>query len=212
MSIQSQLERIKSAVESAFTACNAKNATMPEQQIVENLSSCIESISNGITPAGTLDITANGEHDVASYAKVLANISGLTHYECGQLVLSSDNYGTQTSYETSNLKIELGFVPKIFIFYQNNYTDGFTTGVQDSSCSVMISSFSCFDGVTTDENYAWTAGPHFSGFITKNGVATISRGNTGFKLNVGDKNEVWWYMELSSYKIRAGTWWWEAFG
>ena len=44
MSIQSQINRIKTAVESAYTKLKSKGATLPTVQTVENLANCADTI------------------------------------------------------------------------------------------------------------------------------------------------------------------------
>ena len=43
-----QIERLRSAISDAYTACNEKGATMPSSEIIENLGNCIRSIQGGV--------------------------------------------------------------------------------------------------------------------------------------------------------------------
>lgn len=56
MSIQSQIDRIKTAVESAYAKLKSKGATLPTVQTVENLAECADTIF----PAFYSYVTANG--------------------------------------------------------------------------------------------------------------------------------------------------------
>lgn len=68
MSIASEISRISGNVADAYTAANAKGATMPVSQNSDNLATTISTIPSGTTPTGTKNITTNGTHDVAGYA------------------------------------------------------------------------------------------------------------------------------------------------
>ena len=68
MSIASEISRISGNVADAYTAANAKGATMPMSQNSDNLASTIATIQTGVTPTGTKNITANGVYDVTDFA------------------------------------------------------------------------------------------------------------------------------------------------
>lgn len=58
MSIASEITRIKNAVASAYTSCNAKGATMPAVQNVANLAPTIDTITGGGGATATVVVTA----------------------------------------------------------------------------------------------------------------------------------------------------------
>lgn len=226
MSIQFQLNRLQTAISSAFTACDEKNATMPTQQIIENLSECIDSIPQGISPTGNIEITTNGEYDIANYELADVNVSNLTKYTSGNITISSDIAAAQTSYDTSKLKITVGFAPKIFIFRPGNYSLGRTLGKYSTSYHMITSSVNVYEGLIENAALESGMGTRFSSFITKltassswgsttvsiSGAETsLSLSNTGFYLNPSNSNEVYWYITSAEYAIRAGTWFWEAY-
>lgn len=68
MSIASEITRISGNVADAYTAANAKGATMPITQNSDNLATTIATIPTGTTPTGTKSITANGVYDVTDFA------------------------------------------------------------------------------------------------------------------------------------------------
>ena len=74
MSIASEITRISGNVADAYTAANAKGATMPVTQNSDNLATTIATIQTGTTPTGTISITSNGTHDVTNYATADVNV------------------------------------------------------------------------------------------------------------------------------------------
>ena len=68
MSIASEISRISGNVADAYTAANAKGATMPVSQNSDNLATTISTIPTGTTPTGTKSITSNGVYDVTDFA------------------------------------------------------------------------------------------------------------------------------------------------
>ncbi len=51
-----QIERLRSAIAEAYAACDEKEATMPSDEVIANLASCIRSIQHGI-PDGYVNFT-----------------------------------------------------------------------------------------------------------------------------------------------------------
>lgn len=49
MSIQSEINRLKSAVSAAYSAAKGKGATLPSAQTADNLASCIGSIAASVS-------------------------------------------------------------------------------------------------------------------------------------------------------------------
>ncbi|MBR2239844.1 MAG: leucine-rich repeat protein [Bacilli bacterium] len=73
MSITSQITRIQLNIENAYTAAEAKGATMPVTENSDNLATTIGSISTGITPTGSITLINNGTYNVTNYATAIVN-------------------------------------------------------------------------------------------------------------------------------------------
>lgn len=110
MSIASEITRITDNVADAYTAANAKGATMPVTQNSDNLASTVATIPTGITPTGTKTITTNGVHDVTNYAsadvQVPTNVSepyvNWTINASGELVSSGSRITNFTGVQVIN--------------------------------------------------------------------------------------------------------------
>ena len=179
--------------------------------------------SEYIAPSGDINLSTNGSHDVSGYINALVNVSNLTRYTSNTINFNNDISGVQMSYDTSKVKITVGFKPKIFIFRPQSYDDGKTLGKMASNGQVLVQSVNVYDGLCTGG-----MGTFYTSFITK--VTATSKfgstsvsitggeltsavgGDLGFYLNPNNPNEVYLYMTVSDYAFRKGTWFWEAYG
>lgn len=91
MSISSEITRISDNISDAYTAANAKGATMPVSQNSDNLASTIATIQTGVTPTGTISITSNGTHDVTNYATADVNVPTVAPEHYLSLKVSNNN-------------------------------------------------------------------------------------------------------------------------
>lgn len=76
MSIESEINRIKTNISNAYTTLENKGATLPSTQDSSNLANCVGTVPTGITPTGTIQISDNGTVDVTNYASAEVSVSG----------------------------------------------------------------------------------------------------------------------------------------
>ena len=81
MSVQSEIDRIITAVGNAYSKVSEKGGTVPASQTVSNLATAIESIPSGGGTLITKTITQNGTYNASDdnadgYSQVTVNVSG----------------------------------------------------------------------------------------------------------------------------------------
>ena len=97
MSVQSEIDRIITAVGNAYSKVSEKGGTVPASQTVSNLATAIESIPSGGTLI-TKTITQNGTYNASAdnadgYSQVTVNVaSGGGGAEPATLTITSQNY------------------------------------------------------------------------------------------------------------------------
>ena len=114
MSVQSEIDRIITAVGNAYSKVSEKGGTVPASQTVANLATAIGSIPTGgggapslqsksvtYTSNGTATITPDAGYDGLSSVDVTVNVSGL-----GEIIGSNKTYGYDTpEFVLSNCKM-----------------------------------------------------------------------------------------------------------
>ena len=127
MSVADQINRIKTNIANAYSAAEAKGATIPEVKNSENLSACVDSITAG---GGTqFGLTAE---------QVLGTLVGE-----GNLILP-----TLPSITFSGLK-SMGAYRFYYKFYQRTFEDGASVSFPDLTSVGTNSMYSCFAACTS---------------------------------------------------------------
>jgi hypothetical protein len=190
MSIQSEIDRIITAVSAAYDAVEAKGGTAPAAQTIESLAAAVGTISTGIALQLIVTVSAGATVTATNGSKTITGTSDSTGV-CTLIVPETGTWsvsatlGGQTS-DTKTVSITANYAVALTFFSATitvNVASGATVTLKKGGTTIATKTSNGTAGFTVTETGTYTVEATKSGQTTSGSVNVVS-GTTAYTLTL----------------------------